>query len=71
MHLGQRLAAGHWDIADHVAETQDQTAADQGWQQWEEDLGEVGDTAFEPGHVLASGQLGLFFIGFVDAGGGD
>ena len=30
MHLGQRLAIAHGQVADNVAETEDQTAADQG-----------------------------------------
>ena len=48
VHLRQRLAAGHRDVADHVAEAEDQTAADQRRQQREEDLGEVGDGALGP-----------------------
>ncbi len=71
VHLRQRLAVGHRDVADHVAEAEDQTAADQRRQQWEEDLGEVGDGALSPGHVLARGHLGLLLVGLVDAGAGD
>ena len=69
MHLRQRLPVAHRQIADHVTETEDQTAADQRRQQREEDLGKMRDQLLVPLHILPRRLLGLFLIGRRFAGG--
>ncbi len=64
--FSQRVTIEHLDVTDDIAEAEDQTAGDDGWQQGNEDLGQMRDASLQRIHVLTCRGLDLILADIVE-----